>query len=133
MLTEEIKDELEKIEKGNSKLLSKENINIIRFKNISDEQEEIDRAVICNLFFNIKWKLGDEFNRQILNVNHSIDSFIAKEINVLENNKDVNMKRSDDRDRQIVQKENIHISFQIQRWTIIKLKIIILLLSIKIK
>jgi len=85
MLINEIKEELKKIEKENSILFSKENLNIIRFKNLDETREEINKAVICNLFFTIKWKLGDEFNQQIHNVTHSIDSLLVNEIKSLEN------------------------------------------------
>jgi len=87
MLRNEIKDELRKIEEDSSKLFEKENINIIRFKNLNETQEEINKAVICNLFFTIKWKIGDEFNEQIHNVTHSIDSLLVNEINALEKDK----------------------------------------------
>ena len=86
MLRKEIKDELKSIENDNSLLFSKENINIIRFKNLDEKQEEIDKAIICNLFFTIKKKLANEFNYKIHNVTHSIDSLLVKEIESLENN-----------------------------------------------
>lgn len=52
---------------------------------MNETREEINKAVICNLFFTIKWKLEDEFNQQIHNVTHSIDSLLVKEIKSLEN------------------------------------------------
>ena len=86
MMRDEIKDELINIEKDGSKLFEKEKVKIDSFKNLNEQQEEIDKAIICNLFFTIKWKIGDEFNQQIHNVTHSIDSLLVNEINALENN-----------------------------------------------
>jgi len=100
MLNDEILDELAKIDMDNSKLFANDNINIISFKNLSEETEEINKVVICNLFFTIKWKLGDEFNHQIHNVTHSINSLLVEEINALENNQNENINSNDDEDNQ---------------------------------
>ena len=96
MLINEIKDEQKTI------FFSKENINVIRFKNLGETQEEKNKAVICNLFFTIKWKLGDGFNNQIDNVTYSIDSLLMNEIKALENNTKKEIYMDDEK----VQKEN---------------------------
>ena len=107
MLNDEIVDELDKIEKGNSQIFANNNINIIRFKNLSEETEEINKAVICNLFFTIKWKLGDELNHQIHNVTHSINSLLLEQINALENNQNENINAKEAKKNE---NENIQIT-----------------------
>jgi DNA-directed RNA polymerase subunit H (RpoH/RPB5) len=86
MLYDKVNKEIEDIDNKDSINLKKEKINIILFKNRNNDPEEIKNAIICNLFFDIKWKLEDEFNNHIHNTTHSIITLLSNEIKQLENN-----------------------------------------------
>ena len=64
-----------------------ENIdNLFQFKTINNDKEEVDKAIICNLFFILKKKLDDEFTKNIHNFIISISSILKKEIVIFEVN-----------------------------------------------
>lgn len=110
MLSDEIQKELSNMEKNDLKLVEKEKANIIRFKNLNNNPEEINKATICNLFFFIKWKLGDKFNKQIHNITHSIASILANEIISLENNKKEETGKEKNEDNKTTKIETLEIS-----------------------
>jgi hypothetical protein len=85
MLYDKVNKEIEIIDNKDSINLKKEKINIILFKNRNNDPEELKNSIICNLFFDIKWKLEDEFNNHIHNITHSIISLLGNEIKQLEN------------------------------------------------
>ena len=76
---------------------------IITFKSKNNEEKEINKAIICNLFFYIKKKYGDVFNIQIHNTSHSINSTIAKELKKEDTKKE-------EKSHEIENKDNIHLS-----------------------
>lgn len=61
---------------------SKSNSNVITFKIKNNSQEEIKNVIICNLFFYIKKKFGEQFNESIHNKTHLINSLT---VNTLKN------------------------------------------------
>lgn len=86
MLIEKAMEEIKDVDNIKPQQNSKENANKIRFKNLNNSTEEIKKAILCNLFFYIRWKLGDKFNQQIHNITLSINSILLNEINKIENN-----------------------------------------------
>lgn len=103
MLYDKVNKEIEIIDNKDSINLKKEKINIILFKNRNNDPEEIKNAIICNLFFDIKWKLEDEFNNHIRNISHSIISLLDNEIKQLENSDN----EDEDLDDSTITKEEI--------------------------
>ena len=53
---------------------------VITFKSLSNEKDELNKAIIFNLFFYIKNNFEDEFNFQIHNASYSINSTLAEKI-----------------------------------------------------
>ena len=101
MLINKAKDEIDKFDIKNSK----NSMNVISFKSLNENKEEIDKAIICNLFFFIKRKFGDEFNYQIHNKAHSINILLADEIKRLEKEKEKSLLDKDN-DKYDYKKEN---------------------------
>ena len=102
MLINKAKDEIDKFDIQNSK----NNKNVISFKCLSENKEEIDKAIICNLFFFIKREYGDEFNDQIRNKSHSINLLLADEIKRLENEEKKEKTLDKDKDKNDDKKED---------------------------
>lgn len=71
---------------------------VITFKSLNNEEKEINKAIIFNLFFYIKKKFGDEFNFQIHNTSHSINSIIAETINNYEAKEEKKNPESENKD-----------------------------------
>ena len=86
MLIKKAREEIDNVDNIKPRQNSKENANKISFKNLSNSAEEIKKAILCNLFFYIRWKLGDKFNQQIHKITLSINSILLNEINKIENN-----------------------------------------------
>ena len=74
----------EDIDKEDSSLLSYGYKNDFQFKKLSEDKKEVDKAIICNLFFILRNKLSQEFNENIHNLTVSINSLIKNEIDILE-------------------------------------------------
>ena len=74
----------EDIDKEDSSLLSYGYKNDFQFKKLSEDKTEVDKAIICNLFFIVRNKLSKEFNENIHNLTVSINSLIKNEIDILE-------------------------------------------------
>ena len=66
------------------KELKNENI-LIQFKNKNNEEKEIHKAIILNLFFILRKKLNDKMNYSIHNETIKLKSLVAEEISKLEN------------------------------------------------
>ena len=85
----------------------KDNIyNLICFNSLTNDDEEIKKAIICNLFFIIKWKLGDIFNEQIHNILLEIDSLITEEINNLEKQEEKNEEGENEEENEEEEKKD---------------------------
>ena len=59
-------------------------INVITFKIKNNCQEEIKNVIICNLFFYIKKKFGEQFNESIHNKTHLINSLTVDTLKNIE-------------------------------------------------
>jgi hypothetical protein len=90
MLKDEVQKELMDTENKDYKYNMINNISVISFKILSDDKEEIKKAILCNLFFYIKWKMENKFNDQIHNIILEINSLLAKELKKIENTENVN-------------------------------------------
>ena len=90
MLKDEVQKELMDTENKDYKYNMTNNISVISFKILSDDKEEIKKAILCNLFFYIKWKMENKFNDQIHNIILEINSLLAKELKKIENTENVN-------------------------------------------
>ena len=78
---------------------SAQNSNIIiTFKSLNNDENEKNKAIIFNLFFYIKKKLGNMFNFQIHNTSHSINSNIAETIKKSETKKKEKNSEIDNKD-----------------------------------
>jgi nicotinic acid mononucleotide adenylyltransferase len=66
------------------KELKNENI-LIQFKNKNNEEKEIHKAIILNLFFILRKKLNDRMNYSIHNETIKLKSLVAEEISKFEN------------------------------------------------
>ena len=102
MLIEKAREEIDTVDNIKPQQNSKENANKILFKNLNNSTEEIKKAILCNLFFYIRWKLGDKFNQQIHNITLSINSLFLNEINKIEKNI---KKQEDSSDFEMLQKD----------------------------
>ena len=74
----------EDIDKEDSSLLSFKNKNDFQFKKLSKDKIEVEKAIICNLFFILRSKLSNEFNENIHNLTLSLNSLIKNELDILE-------------------------------------------------
>ena len=78
------KDQLISSENYDINELKNENI-LIQFKNKNNQEKEIHKAIILNLFFILRKKLNDKMNYSIHNETIKLKSFVAEEISKLEN------------------------------------------------
>ena len=92
-LIDKARDEIDKFDIESSK----SNRNVITFKNLNNNKEEIKKAIICNLFFYIKTKFDDEFNDQIHNKSHSINSLTVDTLRKVEHKEEE--KNMEDKDK----------------------------------
>jgi hypothetical protein len=85
---------LNQIASNKDQLISSENYDInelknenklIQFKNKNNQEKEIHKAIILNLFFILRKKLNDKMNYSIHNETIKLKSFVAEEISKLEN------------------------------------------------
>ena len=92
MLKDEVEKELMETNKKDYKYNKTNNMNVISFKNLNNDEEELQKAILCNLFFYIKWNMGNKFNDQIHNIIHEINSLMAEELKKEENEQNGNKK-----------------------------------------
>ena len=72
--------------------------NILQFKYLNEDEKEIKKAVILNLFFNIRKEMGIEYNDSIHNQTIDICNIIKEEIE--NTTKEENQKKADNQNKE---------------------------------